>query len=475
MANNNAFNEYNIIYKKYIGNNIDSNFIVTWYKTSSEKNRTNGMFKNYLLNSDIYYKTVYNKINKIYSRLVTTTLNENFVKDFMKYNKDNELTDDNIFKYITQSNDYKQFNSNLIELFYKFLTGKECILQSMDKYQELFSTNTYSYELLHKQICIDEKISIDKIELIKNEFYELKGYNIDLKTIIEILTQLKDDTTVIKSLIVNNNIFNNKALYDFINIYNSSFNRDIHVLEFIKYYPTIIDKKINTNENLTNEINDIQKTHTEKLNIVINLYKKYVNITLSEKDYINKYHRLVDKLDYQNIIIDELIEKDEYNNLMKSKISSIFKKNYSIQITQFDLNYIYCIFKSKKYSLQDEEISQEILSINDFTKKYSAELNKIFNLILKRDPDISEYEFYITKYREDNDIKNTNLNTENDLIDGLEYQIVLRDTIISLYKDKYNKNAIPSTVFKILKNILDNNELKKDQVKIKEYIDSYEK
>ncbi len=475
MANNNAFNEYNNIYKKYIGNNIDSNFIVTWYKSSTEKNRTNGMFKNYLLNSDVYYKTVYNKINKIYSRLVTTTLSESFVKTFLAANKDNELTDDSIFKYITQSNEYKQFNSNLIELFYKFLTGKDCILQSMDKYQDLFSSNTYSYELLHKQICTDEKINPDKIELIKNEFYELKGYHIDLKTIIEILTQLKDDTSVIKSLIVNNNIFNNKSLYDFINIYNLSFNRDIHVLEFIKYYPIIIDKKLNTSENLTSEVSSIYEVHTEKLNIVINLYKKYIDVILSEKDYINKYHRLVDKEDYQNIIVDELIEKDEYNNLMKSKVSSIFKDNYSNPISSFDLNYMYCIFKSKKYSLIDEEISQEVILINDFTKKYSAELNKIFNAILKRDPDISEYEFYITKYREDNDIKNTNLNTENDLIDSLEYQIVLRDTIISLYKEKYKKDAIPSTVFKILKNILDSKELKKDQVKIKEYISNYEK
>lgn len=471
--NNIAFKEYNNIYKTYIGSELDKNFITNWYKSNTEKNRSTQLFKNYLLNSDLYYATIYKRIQKIYSVYITTPLSDDFVKKFIQSIRDEEVTEEKIFSFIVRSNEYKEFNSNLIENFYKYLTGKNCRAETKDKYMENFKNKSYSYELLHKQIVEDEGLQEDKIEQIKKEHLSLKGSEASLKSILNILEKLKDNNCILKSLIVNDSLFDNETLYKFINKFNSKYNRDIHVLEFIKYYPELCIEK---QTDLDTSIKDINEVHKEKYSTVKNLYQKYLSADLDEKKYLVLYIKLVDSEDYINQIIDDLIEKDEYKNLMKDRISNIFEEHYSKTISDFDLTYCFAMFKSKKYNLQESLISEDIVTIYDLTKKYSTELSKIYTKLLKREADISEYQKCISKYRDNNDIETTNNAIINEILESLEYQMILRDIISQMYEEIHEEKAIPSVIYAILADILGNQtECKNDDDKLRELITNFKK
>jgi hypothetical protein len=458
MSSNKVFREYNKIYKDYLGKDLDTNYIINWYKNSTDKNRTPPMFKVFLLNSDIYHNYIYNRVEKVYNNLITLDLTKDYVKQFIGFLKDDIVSDERIFSFIIKSDVYKEYNTNLIVLFYKFLTGKECRAETVDKYMEYYKEKPYSYELLHKQIVDDEKLKEDKIEQIKVQHLELKGFNADLKIILNILSTLKNNESVVKSIIVNNNIFDNEILYKFIELYTTTFNRDIHVLEFIKFYPKLcIGMKALKESELKDEILSIFNIHKTKLQIVKTLYKNYLNELLEEKVFIQKYNKLIETEGYENIIINSLIEKDEYTNLMKEHINNLYKETYSKKISDFDLNYCYNIFKSKKYSLIQSEISQNIIKISDLTKLYLEQLYSLFNSLLQREPDKREYQKYISKYRQDEDLKETNKYIENELLDSLEYQMVLKEKIAVKYNELYNEPAIPSIIFMILKEIIDNN------------------
>ncbi len=474
MSGNKVFKEYIKIYKDYLEKDLESDtaYIINWYKNSTEKNRTPEMFKLYLINSEIYQSYIYNKINNIFSKLTTINLSNDFVKKFIGYLKDTQITDEKIYSYILKSDIYKEYNTNLIELFYKYLTGKDIRPEITDKYMEYFTNKIYSFELLHKQIVEDEKLKDDKIQQIKDQHLELKGYPADLKTILNILSTLKNNENVIKSLIINDNLFDNKILYSFINIYTNTYNRDIHVLEFIKYYPKLcIGMKGMNEEELLTAIKNLFDIHIKKYSIVKSLYNNYINSVLDEKTFIIKYNKLIDIDGYENTIINELIDKTEYFDLMNKRISDLFKETYSKNISDFDLNYTYNIFKQKKYNLKEEAISQEIINITDLTKKYSEELSEIYQNILKRTPDKREYQKYITKYRNDDDFKETNKFIENELLDSLEYQMVLKEKISQKYTDIYNEQAIPSIIFMVLREIIDNNQIcKKNEVELENLI-----
>jgi hypothetical protein len=458
MSSNKVFREYNKIYKDYLGKELDTNYIINWYKNCTEKNRTPPMFKVFLLNSEIYHNYIFNRVEKIYNNLITIELTKDFVKQFIGNLKDDIVSDEKVFNFIIKSDIYKEYNTNLIILFYKFLTGKECRADIVDKYMEYYKEKPYSYELLHKQIVEDEKLKDDKIEQIKVQHLELKGFSADLKIILNILSTLKNNESVVKSIIVNNNIFDNQILYKFIELYTTIFGRDIHVLEFIKFYPKLcIGMKALKEIELQDEILMILNIHKAKLQIVKTLYKNYLNKLLEEKDYILKYNKLIETEGYENIIINNLIEKDEYMNIMHAHITNLYKETYSKTISDFDLNYCYNIFKSKKYSLIEDEISKEIIKISDLTKIYAEQLYLLFNTLLQREPDKREYQKYISKYRQDDDLKETNNFIEIELLDSLEYQMVLKEKIALKYKELYNEPAIPSIIFMILKEIIDNN------------------
>ncbi len=457
---NKVFREYINIYRDYLDRDLeqDSDYIVNWYKNSVEKNRSPPMFKLYLINSEIYQNYIYEKVNKIFTRLTTLNLNRDYIKGFIGYLKDSQVSDEKIYNYILKSDVYKQYVANMIELFYNYMTGKELRPEIQDKYMEYFKNKNYSYELLHKNIAEDEKLSEDKIQQIKDKHIELRGYSIDLKTILNILSTLKNNEAVVKSLIVNDNLFDNEILYKFINLYNTTFKRDIHVLEFIKYYPKLCIGIEGLNDSdISNKILELNKLHNSNYGIVKTLYKNYINNDLNEKDYIIKYNKLVDVDNYENIIIESLIEKNEYFEYMNKHISDLFKDTYSQNISDFDLNYIYNIFKQKKYHLKQEKIPQDIINIIDLTKKYSEELTIIFNNILKRKPDKREYQKCISKYRADNDFKETNKYIENELLNSLEYQMVLKEKISDKYKEIYNEDAMPSIIFLVLREIIETN------------------
>lgn len=483
MNNNNLFDEYTNIYKSYINTPIDSSYIIQWYKTTTEKNRTSQMFKVYLLNSDIYSLYISSKYEKIYYKLITTPIKDIYVKEFIATIKDTIVTDDKIYNFILKSTIYKEFYTNLIELFYKYLTNVAARPEIIDKYSDFFKEKANSYELIAQKICDDEKLTENKIIKLKEKHFKLKNYEIDLKTIIQILTTLKDDNAITNSLIINNNIFDNEKLYAFINAYTKTFKRDIHILEFIKNYP-LVCLDVNNNYNceddnnigLNDSIQSLYNTHTAKYMSIKNLYKKYLDNELTEKDYLVKYHKTSDFLNFETLVTDDLIEKDTYEKLMKEKISTFYKETYSKDISVFDLKYCFENFKKLKYTLVDNKVGESITKIVDITKKYSKELNIIYTNLLGREPDTIEYKKYVTIYRQNDNISGTNKSIENEILNSsFEYQMVLKDKIIKMYEEIFNTKILPSVIYLILKDVLSQNtECRNNDESLKKIISTYE-
>jgi hypothetical protein len=261
--------DYEVIYEKYMSTKLDTNFIQKWYKLkeNSDPNNKAIFFKNFLLNSDEYKKSLIPNLKKMFELHFISPFKDEYVIQLMRDCKEDKVTNERIINFFKDWSLYKEMNATVITKFHNVLLKRPPSDQELNYYVNLFSSKNavYSYIQLHQDLLQKHNIAEadDTIKSISEEYESLCGAKIKLKTLMKVIDTMLEPKKIVKYVLFEDNVFKNLLITELQESFQFYFNRDIHVLEFLKYYPEICKSfKENKQEiNVDTFVESLSKIH----------------------------------------------------------------------------------------------------------------------------------------------------------------------------------------------------------------------
>lgn len=339
------------------------------------------------------------KINSLYKKIISNNFRKKYkflyhkCEDLLKHNSDE--------KY------YKFFIRSIVII--KYYTGDLCILEEyINKYitYVLNNYNNYSiYNYLYKKnylyklvneidIIYDEKYFVifkdTYFEDLSNACYKLiKKLYKNPRTGFKVFTNLIRNNLIIKgnkddvSSLINNNINN---LYEIICIDDNTIKVYHDFENLYNFKNPILSKYINLYNMLLAlvHIYDFKKTiHSTKL---IDICNSFIVLIKHQKDFINNYKSITDKLIY-------LYYPDkEFNNIIKTFLKHIYSDITGLEL--FINNYKY---STKLINICDKYLNKINITININDKSFLYKKEKKYYYLFLQIKSIRDYEYLHTK------------------------------------------------------------------------------
>ena len=335
------------------------------------------------------------------------------------------------------------------------------ILDNKHLYNDLKTSQDTKKKHLLSKSCIDSEHIVNTYKSFNNDI-EPSVYQIN-----SISNKINDKDFVLQ-LVLSESLDDKLALlYHMEKHFYSVFNRSISIFEAIKYYKDY--------DNSITYFEKIKCRYDQVLLIARHLYKIYLNIEFDENDFLKTYCKFFDLKNtkaIENIMIDKLLLRPEYEQNMRQIIKTNYKTSYNTEINIHDIQHLFAIIVKYKLHLEDENIDKIMNKIKTETDNFINKINQIFNTILKRDADDDELIFYLSTFRDESiDVKQNEYLLINDLYESLEYHEILKHIICEIL-DEHKKPKKPSNIFNCLKFILDtkDNDIKRSKEKITDLI-----
>ena len=411
LQQNENFNEKNHILEAL----SKQNFILQNFQENN-KNLTNEI--NNLTNEILKLKNLKEKKTFIINKLKQKLKYQRTINEKLKLKKDNiKLTDE----FISKKNFYE---NKLILLRKDFAYFRDCSIKSENLLKEIKNfknennlnnsikkTNRIIYSNNPKPFenNEDENQMNEKIKILTNKFQEEKKlkekYLNEIKDLQNKINELKNTET---KVILKNSESSQKIKNQQNKIFNYEIMSEFNLNEFIYILIKNLEaKKIKKNDFEKNVLNEniLNILKENKFKLFINeISEKLINfLKISKEKDIFNIHSFIKTFLYNNYIIKNFYDPNEFKNLFLSFFSNVIYYN-SNQKEEFNK-----ILASKFYNKKTQFL--EIVSFFDENKKgfiTFTTLKKILeNLQLKFNNEILEYLIFLMKnYNEEN----TNLN-----------------------------------------------------------------
>ena len=431
--------QQDIICKNFFSDNqkLYTNVLMSWNKLSCQNRLANKQtLVNYIVNTN-EFKQYYNDKCQSYGNKILN--GEILEKDKIGYLKniqnDGEFNLKNFQKFIKSLEDFKTHYTTLFNSLYSHYSNQDLtnnqLVECFSKINDIDLMNVNIDEEIHKiiqKLChgvYNKKPIIEDIDqytiYFKDIFKEKLNKELSEKDLISFETFIKNKQSLIDlyiNLVYKNYDKNfNNITGEFLDI----FGREITVYEFKLFYD---DFKLNSNE----YFNKYKKIYDLKFKILNNLYKKFYNHEINYIILTKLYLEFIydNENDFEQKIIDIIINTDEYKSVMVNKISKIYKDTYSININNQDIEYIFNKIYLKKYNLESDDLIKYVSELKNETDKNLLKINEIYNEILLRKPDESENEYYINYFRDVKELA-PEFYIKEELYESLEYNDVLKN------------------------------------------------
>lgn len=258
--------------------------------------------------------------------------------------------------------------------------------------------------------------------------------------------------------------------------------RNITIPEYVNYY------KIMIGCNSVEEVREImEEKHVHFLACLLigrNIHKEYLGFDISEEEFGRRFIDVIDNKDWdENVKMDIVAgdyENERYRECVSGSLRAIYNSVWNCDTEDYNIEHMFNICKLRGYSGCSHGLDEVVVFVEEATKKYKVSIGEIYERILRRSPDVNEVRESLVLYREN---ENENENSENEnsekrrsessledvLYDSIEYNEVIKCKIHDIHKDK-NLEILPSNVYRILKKILEDNKLKRDDIEMSEFI-----
>lgn len=470
---------------------LSSSVLLSYQRQNSKP--TVSTLINYILNApefleyfDTLFKTVICSVFDDTFEVDINTLKKGFITDCLKSQKGFSKQD--ILKYVIGRQCFDDFYTPIIEDLYKFyftngiqVVDLEVILEKMKGLDFIEIRDKKLLKRCIEQIVYNHTVDANnetEVNLVQKKHHNLetyKQYFIDKYT-----KRFGTEPSFVDISHFNKYMSNDNNLVDIyfnakyetmstfadiiINTFVDIFKRDISVFEYVKYYT---DFATDPQE----RISLYYSNFISKFNKASNIYRTYLDGTLTHTDFIHKFLNYMDMDDnmFTDTIINIVVNYESYKVVMHNKIETLYKSTFDKDIRRLDLEYFFDNVYQKKLNLIDDNLPKLVSSLKEETDDHENQIENIFTKVLKRGAERSEIDVYIKYFREPKTNVKPGFILETELYESLEYHDILKQLIRCNLKQEIKLNSV---VFKLLHKLLhlEDKSIKKDEDKIKEFI-----
>ena len=371
---------------------------------------------------------------------------ETIVKD-MKSKWSKNLKSD-LYNSIDLTNEITTLN-NEIDTNNKSIVEKQELIDS--KVVEIKETNDIKDTLISQKIEIDKEIlklrpdDIDKeIQTITKKGFDSKDRLNQQKELLNTLSEIEFDETIIKKLRDEDKVINNKVTSCEIEIRNLE--KLITQLEKGDICPTC--KRSLDDVDHTDEINQ-HKEKTKELKINLESFREESTNILTQIKEQEEIKKKSDEWDRTNLVIDKLeLELDNMRLQLKEKKDLKLKYDNNVESIQKNLD---LDTKILGYSSKLERISREKDQLIRDIENHKSQITIKENKILTNNS-------LIESIKNEEDIKKT-FDVYIQMIGKNGISKLVMKTVIPMLNSEINRLLIDTVNFKVLVNINDNNEV----------------
>lgn len=471
-----------------------SSVLLSYQRQNMKQNTSTSFLINYIINTkefkeyydDVFRSVLSNVLVGYGDESLFNEMKKKFITYQMKYQKGfNRYDIETFIKEEPCFNDhYREVIKNLHSFYYSGNINDDKMNLVLNQFKEIDFINTNSQLLKRKmeQIVFD---SFQKSNKTNTSTFVLDNYK---QYFVDTFVKTFDREPDVNDLVCFNRFFENKdTLVDMyfsnryqkkssfttniIDCFSQTFNRDISVYEYVRYYDIFSD-------DVEYNIKEYHQNFLKKYGIMSNIFTTYLDKSTNHTEFIHLYLDYVelDEQEFMDKIIDLTIKYETYEIVMKEKIKTIYKSSFNTNISIIDLEYFFKQVQNEKLSLMDECLPKSVTLLKEETDTFENTMKSKFNIILQRDPDRSEMDIYIEYFRQVEDDKlRPEITLENELYESLEYHDIVKQIIITIIQEKTKQTPNKSIVFKHLSNILHSNDskMKRNIDMIKDYLDRY--
>lgn len=449
------------------GRNIDNKTLRYWTKAIEEQTKTLDDFQDFLVRSPEYKNDIMLAFrDAFYDMVGVADYKECFDKFVAEKGEDSLITIYDIQKYITTSDVFVEKYSNVIKDMHKLVMGEEPDLGSLTKYLQKFQQVTphssgisYSVDDLKNDLtrrqCSEQesfmpvstpdghckdKAMLEHAEWDVNDIGG--GENVGVASGVN-----EGDTWKAQML-------NVPHVLKYVDTFEQVFKRNIHIREFLKYFPRLLSSPVEQCEVNVKALYDYQMSvYVSATDVVM----AYLQKTLDEETFIKAYLFDIDKPDFLETFKKDVIDSEEYAIMMKKKIMGVYSGLFMEDLSAEDIDYVFQKVKQQNCELGDESINTIVVDFKTETDEIMQHIYAVYMNVYEREPDKYETETYLEMYRKllpENSLDKIDDSLSDTLTLNLEYHDVIKNKIKRAYQSVKNAIILPSIMYKLLNAVL---------------------
>lgn len=235
-----------------------------------------------------------------------------------------------------------------------------------------------------------------------------------------------------------------QAMMSFAGRWKRASGRKIDVCEFIRYYGQDLSDA---------EIRCISQRESDARMFVDKIHKDYIGRGVGADEFLERYVFDYDSSNFHNEVIAAVLASDEYRNEMAKQLDKRYNDMFGQELHPDDMEHILFQVRAKGLPLCSEEISDDLVKVNDQLRSIGEWAEKIYEDVLRRVADRDDVRECVSEYRAYGD-KEAEARLRRNLYQSLEYHDIVKDEIRLILEEKLDRSPSKREVFARLADVL---------------------
>ena len=216
------------------------------------------------------------------------------------------------------------------------------------------------------------------------------------------------------------------------------FQRAMYVQEYFKYQATDQD------------LPALLATHNANYNRMREIFETYTGKTISEYYFVHQFLFSVDKPEFFENIVDDIVASPEYKSSMTAALEAKYAAMFDTAMSEIDVDYTFDIVRRQKIPIVSDRVVEILSNLKEESDGIIGNIIRVYNRVLDRPPDMNEIEQYVVYYRQDG----TDAELEKILMRTLEFHDSIKKRIRAEHVALRGREILPSLLFDILNRVI---------------------
>jgi hypothetical protein len=429
-------------------------------------NITNGSssleeFEKSLLTGEDYKSIIVKKYKDYYIDLIGFDMSEDDINAFVQAHIGRLISADDVRQYIVKLPQFDEKYVGVIKSFYQLTRNEPCNIDVINFYLRLFKLDK-DYSIDRMTSDIHSGLHLTHVDTVSGEVITSSGKAAEyvdiarsMESVLGRLPTEQDVAQFVQYLRSGPTVVTQTPTLsrDILCAFETEFKRPMYVEEYFKY---VIEKDAAPTPTPALWAS-LRSKHSEQYNHLREIYHDYTGEVMSEYQFVKQYLYDVDRADFFDSIIDEIVNSELYKQSMKKVLCNKYKSMYDETLEDHDFEFVFKRVHVNKMSIVDDELDSTLSNLKRETDEIVSHIFKQYMRVLERQPDMYEIDTYIRLYRDNilNSLDDRDALLEQLLMKSLEFHDIIKKRVRTLYKTERGSDILPSIMFSILNKTLE--------------------